>query len=216
MGPLDLVDRLGDDRFSAIRSRASRIRMKAGQTLFFQHDPGDALYIVESGMVEVSVTASNGKKLSLNLLQEGDVFGEIAALDGGERTATVSVVEDSILLAVERKILLDTLEKEPEIAIQIIEILCNRLRWISQQVEDLGLLSIESRLASRLIFLYGKVADKSGRMKISQGELADFLGVTRESTNKVLQDWRVQGLIDITRGSIRVIDHDALVKIAES
>ncbi|MEO1019831.1 MAG: Crp/Fnr family transcriptional regulator, partial [Pseudomonadota bacterium] len=116
----------------------------------------------------------------------------------------------------ERKILLDTLEKEPEIAIQIIEILCNRLRWISQQVEDLGLLSIESRLASRLIFLYGKVADKSGRMKISQGELADFLGVTRESTNKVLQDWRVQGLIDITRGSIRVIDYDALVKIAET
>lgn len=216
LGGLDLFDRLSNEHFSTVKSHASRVQMKAGQTLFFQRDPGDALYIMESGRAEVSVTAPSGKKLTLNMLQGGDVFGEIAALDGGPRTATVSIVEDAILLYLKRGNLVQLLTKEPGIAIELIEILCDRLRWVSQQVEDLALLSIESRLASRLVALYFKLSDVSGRMNLSQSELADLLGVTRESTNKVLQDWRARGLIDITRGSIRIIDYDALAAIAES
>lgn len=211
-----LFDGLDEAHLRLIESCASKMPLKAGQTLFFQQDPGDALYIVQSGSVEVSVVASSGKKLSLNLMRAGDVLGEIAALDGGPRTATATVVADSTFLRIRRSDLIDLMTKDPGLALDLIGTLCARLRWVSQQVEDLALLSTEGRLASRLIVLHHKFTDGSGDLQISQSDLADYLGVTRESTNKVLQNWRTRGVIDVSRGSISIRDHAALAEIAEA
>ena len=189
---------------------ASRLMCDAGQVLFLQGDPGDALYRVESGSVEISVVTAKGKKLSLNVMRENEVFGEIAALDGGIRTATATVLEPTRLARVTRSDVLALIAHDPEVATDLITVLCDRLRWVSQIVEDFGLAGIEERLASRLILLDRKMAKQDGKLKLSQSELADFLGVTRESVNKVLRLWEEAGLIGLSRGSILIRDHSQL------
>ncbi|RVU35765.1 Crp/Fnr family transcriptional regulator [Hwanghaeella grinnelliae] len=194
---------------------ARTVSVKEGQSLFIQDDPGDALYLVKSGTLEANIFASSGKKLSLNIMQPGDVIGEIAVLDGGPRTATVTALEDAELARVDRTTLIDQMRRNPDIALELIQILCGRLRWISQQVEDMALLNTEKRLARRLILIARKFSDEKGHLNLSQSELADFLGLSRESTNKILQGWRSKGLIGLARGSIAIVDYVGLTKIAE-
>ena len=121
-----------------------------------------------------------------------------------------------MLRRIGRSELLELFRDDPDIAAELVGILCARLRWISQQVEDLALLNVEGRVASRLIILHRKFSDASGQLHISQSELADFLGITRETTNKVLQSWRAAGLIDLSRGAIRICNHHALSEVAEA
>lgn len=159
--------------------------------------------------------SESGKKLSLNVMRPPDVFGEIAALDGGARTANATVLEPTSLLKFKRSHIVNTIRNHPETAIDLIEILCQRLRWITQQVEDLAMLDIESRLANRLAILHRKFADSEGVLHLSQQEIADFLGVTRESINKILQRWKTDGIVKLTRGSIQVARSERLEAIAK-
>ena len=98
----------------------------------------------------------------------------------------------------------------------MIELLCTRLRWVSGELGDQAFFGIEARLAKRLIFLAGVMADAGGWIPISQSELGEFLGATRESVNKTLNDWRTRQIIDIKRGGLRMVDAGALRHLAES
>ncbi len=198
----------------SIFALAAVAQFEAGEVLFFQDDPGDALYLVEEGSIEISVMAPNGRKLSLNVMKPNDVFGEIAVLDGGSRTATATALEASKLLVVKRQDVLELIRKSPDVAVELIAMLCGRLRWTSELVEHLGLLGIQKRLANRLTILHKKYSDQNGELHFCQNELADFLGATRESTNKVLQGWRQEGIVDLSRGTLRILDHGRLAHIA--
>ncbi|MGI9414389.1 MAG: Crp/Fnr family transcriptional regulator [Hyphomicrobiales bacterium] len=211
-----IFEELDPENLTLIASLATRSRFAAGEILFFQEDPGDALYMVEEGSVEISVMAANGRKLSLNVMRPGEVFGEIAVLDGGPRTATATIMEPSSLLRVTRKDLLGLMRSNPKVASNLLSMLCMRLRWTSQLAEDLGLLGIQERLARRLMILDRKFSDSHGELHLCQNELADFLGATRESTNKVLRHWREDGLVDLSRGSVRILDAGRLFSIASN
>jgi len=204
------------ETLASIQEIANRIKVSAGEILFFQEDPGEALYMIEKGSVEISVMAANGRKLSLNVMRPNEVFGEIAVLDGGPRTATATVLEASTLLAVTRPALLKLMRENAEVAADLLAMLCNRLRWTSQLAEDLGLLGIQERLARRLMILHEKFSNSRGELHLCQNELADFLGATRESTNKVLRAWRADGLVEMSRGSVRILDPGRLVSIASN
>ena len=195
---------------------AIRLRFEAGEIVFFQDDLGDALYMVEDGSIEISVMTSEGKKLSLNIMESKDVFGEIAVLDGGPRTATATALEPSSLLTVKQQDVVKLMRENSTVANDLIVMLCGRLRWTSQLVEDFGLLGIQGRMANRLSILHRKHADNNGVLHISQNELADFLGATRESTNKFLQNWRQQGIIALSRGTLQILDHGRLSHLASS
>ena len=210
----DLIGDLSAESLAYLGSLAQQVELQPGTTLFFQDDDGDAAFIVEKGSIEISVMSENGKKLSLNVMQPPDVFGEIAALDGGPRTATATTLEATTVFRFDRSHLEQAIHERPEVAIDLIRILCARLRWVSQQVEDLALLDIEGRLAHRLLLLHRKFSDEDGCIHLSQSEIADFLGATRESINKVLQVWRAKGLIELSRGSVWVKNHDRLAAIA--
>ena len=202
--------------FTSITAIAKRVQYSAREILFFQEDPGDALYMIEEGSVEISVMAANGRKLSLNVMRPNEMVGEIAVLDGGPRTATATVMEPSTLLRVTRPALLKLMREHPEVAANLLAMLCIRLRWTSQLAEDLGLLGIQERLARRLMILHRKFSDNRGELHLCQNELADFLGATRESTNKVLRAWRADGLVDMSRGTLRILDPGRLVSIASN
>ena len=125
---------------------------------------GDALYMVEMGGVEISVMAISGKRLSLNTMCPGDLFGEIAVLDGGTCTATATTLEHAVLLPVTRSDVLDLMERHSDLAEDRLAMLCTRLRWVSHLVEDLGLHGIEKRLAGRLMMLSCRFSDAKGTL----------------------------------------------------
>jgi CRP/FNR family cyclic AMP-dependent transcriptional regulator len=205
-----------DNLREAIKNLAKEITVAKGEELFSQGDPGGELYFVDEGSIEISVISSEGRKLSLNIMQPGDVFGEIAFLDGSSRTATSTAMEQSKLRRVRRIELLHKMETQPDLAMDFIKLLCNRLRWVHGLLEDRAFLSLSNRLAKRLLILLEQMGNDSHEIRLSQSELADYLGATREGVAKVLGSWRSRGWIDLERGVIRLKNIQRLWEISES
>jgi CRP/FNR family cyclic AMP-dependent transcriptional regulator len=187
----------------------------AGQHLFIQQDPSDRLYGVMSGTVEISIYSPGGQKLVANIELSRSLVGEIGALDGLPRTATAICLTACGLVSITRAQLFERIDRNPDLARSMIGLLCARLRWISSELGDQAFFGIEARLAKRLLFLADVMADGSGWIPISQSELGEFLGVTRESVNKTLNDWRNRSIIAIKRGGLRIRNAGALRHITE-
>jgi len=189
-------------------------KKKAGHHLFLQDDRSEYIYFLRSGTVEISIYSAGGKKLVANIVRSGSLIGEIGALDGGLRTATATCVEDCEVLAIGHSRLLAKIAENPAIAKAIIALLCARVRWVSGELGDQAHLKIEQRLAKRLVMLAGVMADEEGWIAIPQLELAEFLGATRESVNKILTLWRRMGVLELKRGSVRIINSSRLREFA--
>jgi CRP-like cAMP-binding protein len=200
--------------FDALFSGCPHEHMPAGRHIFLQEDPADRLYGIVSGRVEIAIFSLSGRKLVANLETPGSLVGEIAVLDGGRRTATATCLTDCTLVSLSRARLFERIETSPAVARAMIGLLCARLRWVSGELGDQALLKIEARLAKRILFLSRLIADTAGWIAISQAELSEFLGATRESVNKTLNDWRAQGLIEVRRGGIRARNPGKLSEIA--
>ncbi|MDA5094822.1 Crp/Fnr family transcriptional regulator [Aliiroseovarius sp. KMU-50] len=185
-----------------------------GQDLFQQGDEGDSIYLLKSGSLEISSLSDDGRKLTLNVLKSGDIFGEIALFDGGRRSATVTALEDSNLLQVGRQRLLAEFSDNPDLALELLGLLIRRVRWISMQLENHAFHPLEVRLARRLLFLAGQVSDRNGRISVSQSALADHVGATREAVSKKLAEWKNLGIVEVGRGNLTILDHKALSDIA--
>jgi CRP/FNR family cyclic AMP-dependent transcriptional regulator len=189
-------------------------RKKTGHHLFLQDDRSENLYFLRSGTVEISIYSIAGKKLVANIVRSGSLIGEVGALDGGMRTATATCIEDCEILVIGRTRLLAKISTNPEIANALIALLCARVRWVSGELGDQAHLKIEQRLAKRLTMLGRLMAGSDGWIAIPQAELAEFLGATRESVNKILTQWRRLGLLELKRGSVRIVDHGRLQEFA--
>lgn len=213
---LPRLARIDPRQFELLFSGCKVERYAAGQHLFVQEDAADRIYGVMSGTVEISIYSPGGQKLVANIELSRSLVGEIGALDGRPRTATAICLTACELVSLSRAQLFDRIEKNPPLARAMIDLLCARLRWVSGELGDQAFFGIEARLAKRLVFLGGVMADGDGWIPISQSELGEFLGATRESVNKTLNDWRSRRIIDIKRGGLRITDARALSTIAES
>ncbi|MFE0016463.1 Crp/Fnr family transcriptional regulator [Mesorhizobium sp. NPDC059054] len=202
----DLLDRMFGD--------AKPERYAAGRLLFLQDDPSDRVYGLLAGSVEISIFSAEGDKLVANLQFPPSLIGEIGVLDGGVRTATAICRSECSIVSLTRKQMLDRIDRDPLLGRAIIELLCKRLRWISEELGDHTFLAIEARLAKRLLHLSERLSDASGWIAISQSELAQTLGATRESVNKLLNDWRGRGLIATKRGHVKVNDAARLRRVS--
>ena len=209
-----IIGKLRTEFRNQIWQMARPIQLEKGQTLFVQEDLGDALYAIESGSIEISVIGANGKKLSLNIMRPPDVFGEIGALDGGPRTATAAAMEPTTVRQIHKSQMLDAMASHPEFSAELIQILCERIRWISQQVEDMAMSGLQGRLARWLLVLGPKISDDEDWLPISQSQLAEFLGTSRETVNKMLQLWCASGLINKERNKLTIINQSGLKKLA--
>jgi CRP-like cAMP-binding protein len=216
LGGSQIFGNLSDGSRFLVERLANEVTFAAGATVFLQGDEGDALYRVIEGLIEISVVAPNGRKLSLNLMRPGDVFGEIALLDNGARTTSAIAVESCKLARIPRSAMRNLMAEKPEISVELIEILCGRLRWVSQQVEDQVFLPLPVRLAKRLFMLSDRLDGRDQELNLSQDELASFVGASRESTNKILNAWRRKRWIDMSRGTIKILDRSALTGVAEA
>jgi CRP/FNR family transcriptional regulator, cyclic AMP receptor protein len=185
----------------------------SGAIVFSQADPGDALYGVVTGKIRISAASPDGREVFLNIMEPGDTFGEIALLDGRHRTATASATVPSELIIITRDHFLELLKAEPELVSHVVQLLCERIRWTSNLAEESALLGVPERLARRLLSLgklHGHETPKGVELRISQEELARFLGLSRQVVNQYLQDWKGQGWLTLGRGKIAIVDEHAL------
>jgi CRP/FNR family cyclic AMP-dependent transcriptional regulator len=191
-------------------------RAARGTSIFAKGDPGTGLMGVLTGAVKVSVASADGKDIVLNVFREGDIFGEIALLDGRPRTADATAMSDSELIVIERRDFVPFLSSQPDVMLKFIEILCSRLRRTSEQVQDITFLNLPTRLAKTLLQLTGGVQGSATPSKatITQREISQMIGMSRESTNKQLRAWAKRGWIRLERGGVGVIAPDRLIAIA--
>ena len=170
---------------------------------------------VLKGRISITAPSPDGRQVVLTVMRDGDVFGEIALLDGKERTADATALGECELLIVSRRSVLSLLERRPDLCIGLLIVLCERLRRTNEQVEDLAFLDLETRIAKVLVRLAeedgdGEVGRKSVGVKISQRALGELVGGSRESVNKHLQDLKRSGIIEIAKGAIVIRDLDSL------
>jgi CRP-like cAMP-binding protein len=189
-------------------------KVRKGVVLFRKDDPGSTLYAVCDGAVRISVPSKQGQDAIFNIVSRGEIFGEIALLDGGNRTADAIAIEDSELMLIERREFLPVLRAHPEVAINLIEILCSRLRRTSEQVEDIVFLDVPGRLAKALLALHRRPgANPTAGIRVTQRELSQMIGVSRESVNKQLRAWERRKWLKIERGGVRVTAPAALSEL---
>jgi CRP-like cAMP-binding protein len=211
-----LFERLGDSEIDAILAHATVARQAEGDQIFAKGDPGNSMMAVLKGRVVISAPSPDGRQVVLTVMREGDLLGEIALLDGNERTADATAASDCELLVVPRRSLLALLERRPDVCIDLLILLCERLRRTNEQVEDLAFLDLEARIAKVLVRLSEESGgeDRSSTkpigVKISQRALGERVGGSRESVNKHLQDWKRSGIIAIEKGAIVIRDLPAL------
>lgn len=185
--------------------------------IFSQSDPGNALFGVITGRVRISASSVGGREVFLNIMEPGDTFGEIALLDGRPRTAHASAMVKSELFIVSREQFLALLARDPLLIDHLLRLLCARLRWVSGFAEESALLSVPARLARRLLSLgklHGNEIDTGIELKISQDEVASFLGLSRQIVNQHLQDWKAHRWVGLGRGKITILNGRALEEVA--
>ncbi len=192
-------------------------RVARGTAIFAKGDPGAGLMGVLAGSVKVSVASAEGKDIVLNVFREGEVFGEIALLDGRPRTADATAMSDCELIVIERRDFVPFLSGHPDVMLKFIEILCSRLRHTSEQVQDITFLNLPTRLAKTLLQLTGAGEEGSAAKRkaaITQREISQMIGMSRESTNKQLRAWEKRGWIKLERGGVAILAPDKLAVIA--
>jgi CRP/FNR family cyclic AMP-dependent transcriptional regulator len=196
-----LFEAMKPDELDEILKLSFERRVPRGTTLCQKGDPGSSMMAVLTGRVRVSSVSAEGKEITLNVINPGEVFGEFALLDGKPRSADCTAMEETTLLVLERRNFLPFLRRNEDLYLRLIAMLCEKLRRTSMALEELALFDLPARLARLLLKLaadYGRPAGKDIRIdfKMSQRDIANLVAASRESVNKQLKVWRDDGVVD--------------------
>jgi CRP/FNR family transcriptional regulator, cyclic AMP receptor protein len=207
---------LGPEAFDQLCRYAKHATLKRGSTIFSKGDAGNSLVAVISGTVKISISSPDGRTAILNLIGPGEIFGEVALLDGQARTADATANTNCEIFVIDRREFLPFVRSQPALAMKFIELLCARLRWTSDQVEQVILQDLPGRLASALIRLTERHRPAEGGLTIviTQQEISEMVGMTRESINKQLRAWAARHWVRLEHGAIVVLDIEALQELA--
>ena len=194
-------------------AKASRVQgVAAGDQIFAMGTPGNSMIAIAQGSVRITVQTPTARDMVLADLNEGDVFGEIAMLDGKERSADAKALTNCTLVVLERSIIMRTMAENPELPLHLINTLCARVRRSDERMLDLAFLQLPSRLAKTLLRLSdGPPVQK--KLSLSQSELADMLGSSRENVNRCLRKWQNDGIIKMHNGWLILQDRDTIERV---
>jgi len=180
--------------------------------IFHKDQAGDALYIVDSGRIRIFLPKETGEELTMEVAGPGDVFGELALLDGGPRSASAETLEETSVFTINREEFMQYAQATPQFAVALIELLSHRLRHATEYAESLAFLDVHARLARVLLEMaerYG-VKRNGGSIEIdvdlTQADLATMVGATRERVNRALAAFRSQGLLELHGRKIALLD----------
>jgi CRP/FNR family transcriptional regulator, cyclic AMP receptor protein len=212
-----LFSGLDSSAADSLRTSMNLVKLRKGQSLFKEGDDGDHLYVVSSGKVKLGTKSVDGRENLLMILGPGDMFGELSLFDSGPRTATATAVTDSKLLALGQDKVIPWVREHPEVSLQLLARLASRLRRTNEVVGDLVFSDVPGRVAKALIDLGVKFGDKRTEglfvnHDLTQEELAQLVGASRETVNKALADFAQRGWLRLEARSVMILDYERLLK----
>ena len=211
LAQVPLFSALTPKQLHRLGALVQRRRYAAGEVIFHEGDAGTALYIIENGEVKIVLGSAEGKEVVLRLFGRSDFFGELALLDGEPRSANAVAREACNLLLLRRADFLQFLVDEPQVAVNLLAVLSSRLRWTDQIVHDTEFLPVRARLV-RVLLILAQTRGQAGprgvviTSHLTQTDLANMVGATRESINKWLRFYERQGLVHHHRGRLILMD----------
>jgi CRP-like cAMP-binding protein len=219
LGKCVLFGGLSVDERAAVVARARIRTVNAGETIFAIGSPGEQMMALLRGTIRICVPSSEGKELLLAIIQPGEVFGELAVLDGKERSADAIAESPCTLAILDRYDIVSFFERNPAAWPKLVKVLCQRLRHTDEVFAEVALLQLPARLARSMLRLMDLHSTSTPGTKpvirFSQRELANMMGGTRESVNRCLRNWQRNGIVQVTEGSITITNRSALENMAK-
>lgn len=219
LGEVPIFEGLADADLNVVAQRVRQIHRKEDSTIFHRREPGVALYLIVTGKVKIHNETPDGSDTIIAIMNEGDFFGELALLDGEERSADATTLEPTELLMLTKDDFHDILQRNPRISLRILATLAGRLRRTTDAYLAHSTLDVNGRLAMQLL----RLSDQNGRvtkdgirieLRLTQTDLGALVGASRESVNKVFGSFRRQGLVAIDdKGQILLRNPEALRKL---
>src|ERR1700678_2899694 len=214
-----LFDALDDDGARTLRRQMAEVKLARGERLFMEGDDGDRLYVVLDGKMKLTRAAADGRENLVSVIGPGEMFGELSLFDPRPRTSTASAVTDATLAALAHDALRPWLRERPEVSMHMLQALARRLRRANDLNADLVFTDVPGRVAKNLLDL----ADRFGEQEhdglhvhhdLTQEELAQLVGASRETVNKALADFAARGWLQISARSVLILDSERLRKRA--
>ncbi len=211
---------LEDEAAAALRASMTRVTLERGSVLFSEGEPGDRLYVVTDGKIKLGARSNDGRETMLAVLGPGEMFGELSLFDPGPRTATASALTEARLLGLGHDDLTPWLTGRPEVARSLLQALAQRLRRTNEAMADLVFSDVPGRVAKALLDLaarFGK-AEPDGAIEVThdltQEELAQLVGASRETVNKALADFQNRGWIRLEQRTVTLVEIERLSRRA--
>ena len=194
---------LDEPDLDSLLAVATRRKFPKDSVIFFEHDPGDSLFMILSGRVKVTILSDDGREIILSVLGEKDFFGEMSLLDNEPRSATAIAMEDTEVVILHQREFLAIMEKRPRVLVLLLAVLSSRLRKANHQIGSLALLDVYGRVASVLLEMAKESGTrlKDGRIcfrRPTHQEIANMIGATRETVSRMISDLHRQGYIEIS------------------
>lgn len=190
-------------------------KIAAEQTIFLKGEAGSGLYAVSVGQVKATSISEEGREIILNTFGPGDVFGEVALLDGGPRSANATAMSDGVLAFLSRHDFVRVLEAHPSSAISLLKVVAGRLRHTTEQLEERVFADFEVRLARTLLKLSAQNENNEPFVAMTQQELGEVIGLSREGTNRLLRRWERREIVSIKPGRVTLCSIQALTGIGQ-
>mgnify|MGYP003334194239 FL=1 len=212
-----LFTALAEDSATALKARMVEVKVSKGQILFNEGDSGDRLYIVTDGKIKLGIKSIDGRENLLAVLGPGEMFGELSLFDPSPRTATATALTDAKLLGLGQEDLNLWLAEHPEVAKYLLRALAQRLRRTWEAVGDLVFSDVPGRVAKALSELAQKFGTRNNdglhvAHDLTQEELAQLVGASRETVNKALADFATRGWVRLEARAVVILDEDRLNK----
>jgi CRP-like cAMP-binding protein len=212
---------LDEEAAGALRSSMQEVALPRGDALFAEGDPGDRLYVILDGKIKLGATSGDGRETLLAIVGPGEMFGELSLFDPGPRTATATALTDTHLLGLGHDDLQPWLTGRPEVAGSLLRALARRLRRTNEAMADLVFSDVPGRVAKALLDLATKFgeAQDDGSVHVvhdlTQEELAQLVGASRETVNKALADFQNRGWLRLEQRGVDLVDLERLSRRAQ-
>ena len=203
----------------ALAASLEPVEFARGQEIFSEGQPGDRLFIILSGKVKIGRRAPDGRENLLAVMGPSDMFGELSIFDPGPRTSTVTAVTDVRAVSLDRPALREWINKRPEIAEKLLWVLARRLRRTNNMLADLIFTDVPGRVAKELLRLAQRFGSQDGGMlrvthDLTQEEIAQLVGASRETVNKALADFAHRGWLRLEGKSVLILEPERLARRA--
>lgn len=217
---IPLFEDLTQEDLASIAALARTRRFRPKQVVVQQYDPGGELFVIIEGHTKVVTSDAEGRDTALGIMGPPEVFGEVSLFDGAERSATIIALEACEMLVIEQKPFLALLENHPRLAVRLLTILAGRLRRLTERSEDIAFRNVAARLAKRIVQLADEYGRKDGDgvrvlFRLSQQDIGDLIGATRESANKHIRHWEQRGIVSQESGHLVIHDLEQLRAVAD-